>query len=286
MTRGAIACVVGALGAVVGSNLAAQPEQAQTTTTTVPAAPGDAATTVIALATPTSTTVAVPRPENEAADPIRTLVPIVAVVPAVLTGNADREAAIGAVLANGATTVAVLTEPGTLCAVVPLQVPVMAEFRWERNGEPIGTGAEQRRDPPGFGECITRPNGEAFDEGTYQYVAIGPTGATSAAASVVVGVEPVDTWFVNNGDEPVCLVLLSPTRADYYEGHDTDTPLLPGEAMSISAAAVEHDVRVFGCQPNESLRTFTMTPEPLTYVDLFDDDTSTSTTPSTTPSTA
>ena len=281
MTRGAIACVVGALGALAMSDAAAQPDRAQTTPTTVPAVPIDTATTTIAAAVPSTTAVTLPRPESEAADPIRNLVPSIAVVPAVLTDEADRRTAIDAAMATGGTTVAVEAEPGTLCAVVAVLEPVMAEGRWEHNGEPIGSSTEERRDPPGFGECITNENGEGFREGVYQFVAVGPTGATSAAASVVVGVEAIDVWFVNNGEEPVCLVLMSPTRADYYESHDTDSPLQPGEAISISAAAVEHDVRVFGCPPDDSLRSFQFMPEPQTYADLFadDDDSSVTTAP-------
>ncbi len=221
-----------------------------------------------------ATTVTLAEPESDAADPVRTLVPNVFVATEVLLEEADRQPLIDAALAEGDNTVAVEAEPGTLCAIVPVPAPLMAEGRWERNGEPIGSSVEQRRDSPGFSECITNDDGEAFREGVYQFVAVGPTGATSAAASVVVGVEAVDVWLVNNGDEPVCLVLMSPSRADYYESHDTESPLLPGEAISISAAAVEHDVRVFACPPDEAIRTFRLTPEPRSYVDMFvvDDD--------------
>lgn len=268
---------------VLGTNQSGAPDVVPTTP---PPAPVDPATTTVVPLAPeptaaATTTVTLPPPESEAADPIRNLVPSIAAVPAVLTDEADRHTAISAALATGGTTVAVEAEPGTLCAVVAVLVPVMAEGRWERNGEPIGSSTEQRRDPPGFGECITNENGEGFREGVYQFVAVGPTGATSAAASVVVGAEAVDVWLVNNGEEPVCLVLMSPTRADFYVSHDTDSALQPGEAISISAAAVEHDIRVFGCPPDNSLRTFQFTPTPQTYTDMFaaDGDASTTTAP-------
>lgn len=270
-----LATTVAASTSVLGAD---HPRATGVAPTTPPPVDPGATTTVVAIAPESTVTATIaatlPPPENEAADPIRTLVPGIAVVPAVLTDEAARQAAIGAALAAGGTTVAIEAEPGTLCAVVPTLAPVMARGRWERNGEPIAPSIEQRHDPPGFGECITNDDGEAFREGVYQFVAVGPTGATSAAASVVVGVEAVDVWLVNNGDEPVCLVLISPSRADYYESHDTESPLLPGEAIAISAAAVEHDVRVFGCPPDDSVRTFRFTPEPQSYVDMFvvDDD--------------
>ncbi|MDQ3542277.1 MAG: hypothetical protein M3431_00200, partial [Actinomycetota bacterium] len=98
-------------------------------TTPPPVDPG-ATTTVVAIAPESTVTATIaatlPPPENEAADPIRTLVPGIAVVPAVLTDEAALQAAIGAALAAGGTTVAVEAEPGTLCAVVPTLAPVMA----------------------------------------------------------------------------------------------------------------------------------------------------------------
>jgi hypothetical protein len=148
----------------------------------------------------------------------------------------------------------------------------MAEGRWERNGEPIASIGGQRRDPPGYGDCLPNEDGEPFRDGVYQYVAIGATGATSAAATVVVGSETVNVWLVNNGDEPVCLVQMSPESADFYEAHATDGPLERGEAMRITVADLDQDVRVFGCPPDEVLRTLRISPEPQTYTDMFDAD--------------
>ncbi len=225
-----------------------------------------------------------PVPENASVDPVRVLVPSITVVTEALTDEADRQAAIGTALATPSHTVAVEAAPGTLCALVPVAAAVMAEGRWERNGEPVRTTAEQRRDPPGYDDCFTNDNGEAFRDGVYQFVAIGPTGATSAAATVVVGSEPLDAWFVNNGEEPVCLVLVSPEPADFYEARDTDSPLLPGEAIAITLADVDHDVRVFGCPPDEAIASFRITPEPQTYVEMFEADEVSSSTSSVTPS--
>ncbi len=271
---------MGAVSAAAAGSEPARRDASPSTVATTATPTTDAPTTSVAPTAVTAsslqptTTVTLPEPESDAADPVRTLVPNVVVATEVLLEDADRQPLIDAALAEGDNTVAVEAEPGTLCAIVPIAVPVMAGGRWERNGEPIAPSIEQRRDPPGFGDCITNDNAEAFREGVYQFVAVGPTGATSAAASVVVGVEAVDVWLVNNGDEPVCLVLISPSRADYYESHDTESPLLPGEAIAISAAAVEHDVRVFACPPDDSVRTFRFTPEPQSYVDMFvvDDD--------------
>jgi len=252
------------------------PNAAPTTTlvpTTIPPPTSTAPSTVAAVPTgPTTTVAPLPAPENESVDPVRLLVPSITVVAEALTDEADRQTAIVTALAAPSHTVAVEAAPGTLCALVPVAAPLMAEGRWERNGQPVRTTPEQRRDPPGYGDCFTNDNGEAFSDGVYQYVAIGPTGATSGAATVVVGSEPLVAWFVNNGDEPVCLVLVSPEPADFYEANDTDSPLLPGEAIAITLADVDHDVRVFGCPPDEAVASFQIAPEPQIYVEMFDAD--------------
>ena len=96
-----------------------------------------------------------------------------------------------------------------------------------------------RRDPPGYGDCISTDETGGFDEAVYQYVAVGETGALSAAATVVIGVPSVAVWLLNNGDSAVCLVQASPPEADFYEAFQADSELLPGEALAIRVAAVE-----------------------------------------------
>ena len=64
-------------------------------------------------------------------------------------------------------------------------------------------------------------------------------------ATLVVGVPSVAVWLLNDGEQPVCLVQASPLDADFYEAYQADSELLPGEALAIRLAAVEHDVRVY-----------------------------------------
>ena len=66
------------------------------------------------------------------------------------------------------------------------------------------------------------------------------------------------------------MVHVSPTQADFYEAFSPGPPLQPGEAIVITVADVDQDVRLFGCPPDEVLRTIRFSPEPQTYVDLFD----------------
>lgn len=254
---------IASAGAAVGDPAAAP---TSTAPTTVAAAPTSAAPTSVAP------TVPLPEPNSAAADPVRNLVPAIVATPEILIERQARQETIATALTEGSTTVAVPTRPGTMCAVVPVTAPLMTEGRWERNGEPFATGELQRRDPPGYGDCISNDNGEELDDGVYQYVAEGPTGATSSAATLVVGVDAVDAWFRNNGTDPVCLVLLSPEPADFYAAYDATEPLAPGEAMRVELAAVRHDVRVFGCPPDEPRRTFRATPAPGTYTELFEVD--------------
>jgi hypothetical protein len=273
-----IALVTGTLG-VAGAAIAwSWPETAGLPGGATTAAPSTSArpTTTVAAAGATTTAAGptdagtLPEPAGEAVDPVRTLVPRIASIPEVLTEPGDRRAAIDQALNDPSTAVAVEDGPGTLCAVVPVAAPLMADGRWERNGEPIASTGTVRRDPPGFGDCLPNDDGEPFRDGVYQYIAVGPTGARSAAATVVIGVGTVDVWLLNNGEEPVCMVHASPTQADFYEAFGISSPLQPGEAMMIRVADVDQDVRVFGCPPDDVLRTIRVSPEPQTYVDLFE----------------
>ncbi len=187
---------------------------------------------------------------------------------------------MAAALTEGRTAVAVEATPGTLCAVVPVAAPVMAAGRWELDGEEVASAELTRRDPPGFGDCITADDVGDFDDGVYQYVAIGESGATSAVATLVVGVPSIAVWLLNNGDEPVCLVQASPLDADFYEAYQPDSELLPGEAVAIRVAAVDQDVRVYGCPADDVVRSFDLVPQAGVYVELFESDEPGESTPS------
>ena len=186
---------------------------------------------------------------------MRNVVPRITAIAEVLNTDEDRREADRVGPRRHQHPIAVEDGPGTICAVVPVAAPLMAEGRWERNGEPIASSGEQRRDPPGYGDCIPNDDGEPFRDGVYQYVAVGPTGATSAAATVVVGSSSVVVWFLNSGDEPICLVHVSPEAADFYEALATDGPIQPGEAIAVEVADIDQDVRLFGCPPDSVLRT-------------------------------
>jgi hypothetical protein len=148
-------------------------------------------------------------------------------------------------------------------------MPLMAAGRWERDGETLATADLIRRDPPGYGDCVSTDETGGFEDGVYQYVALGETGASSAVATVVLGVPSVAVWLLNNGAEPVCLVQTSPHDADFYESHQADSELLPGEALAVRVADVTHDIRVFGCPPNDVERSFDLDPQAGVYVELF-----------------
>ena len=251
-----------------------------TSVASTPGAIGAGATTTVAPTTtrPTATTVApttttppsLPPPADEASDPVRTLLPSIVAVDEVLTSAAERQPVVAAALSERTNSVAVGQAPGTLCAVVPVAAPVMAAGRWELDGEPVASAELTRRDPPGYGDCITADDVGDFDDGAYQYIAIGQSGATSAVATLVVGVPSVAVWLLNDGDEPVCLVQASPSAADFYEAYQADSELLPGEAVAIRLAAVEQDVRVHGCPPDDVVRSFDLVPQAGVYVELFE----------------
>jgi hypothetical protein len=259
---GAAGVVTLAVGVVAASNPVAV-GAGVTTTTARPAA------TTVAPTTTTTTLPPLPPPADEASDPVRTLLPRIVAVAEVLQTPTERQPVVATTLTEGGNTVAIRATPGTLCAVVAVSAPVMAAGRWERDGEPVASAPSARRDPPGYGDCITAEDVGELEEGAYQYLAIGPTGATSAVATVVVGVPLVAVWLLNDGDRPVCLVQASPQESDFYEAYRADSELLPGEALAIRMAAVEQDVRVFGCPPDDVERGFELTPQAGVYVELF-----------------
>jgi hypothetical protein len=223
-------------------------------------------TTVAATTTPPPS---LPPPADEASDPVRALVPSIVAVEDELATVEERQPVVAAALTEASNAIAVEAPTRTLCAVVPVAAPLMAAGRWERGGETLATADLTRRDPPGYGDCVSTDESGGFEDGVYQYVAIGETGANSAVATVVLGVPAVAVWLLNNGDEPVCLVQTSPYDADFYESHQADSELLAGEAVALRLADVAHDVRVFGCPPDDVERSFDLEPQAGVYVDLF-----------------
>jgi len=232
------------------------------TTTRPPATTPTTATTTAVVPT-------LPEPEDAESDPARTLVPRIVAYADPLESESERQAAVGSALSEGSNSVAVEAAPAMLCSIVPVTTPLMASGRWERNGDEFATDELTRRDPPGYGDCVAAGDDERFDDGVYQYLAVGPTGATSAAATVVVGVPSVAVWLLNNGDEPVCLVQASPHAADFYESFQPDSELSPGQALAIRIADIDNDVRVYGCPPDDVLRSFDLSPQFGVYVDLL-----------------
>jgi hypothetical protein len=217
----------------------------------------------------TTTPPSLPPPADEASDPVRALVPSIVAIEDELATVAERQPVVAAALTEASNAIAVETPTRTLCAVVPVGAPLMAAGRWERDGETLATADLTRRDPPGYGDCVSTDESGGFEDGVYQYLAIGETGASSAVATVVLGVPTVAVWLLNNSDQPVCLVQTSPHDADFYESHQSDSELLVGEALGVRLADVAHDVRVFGCPPDDVERSFDLAPRGGVYVDLF-----------------
>ena len=255
LAAAAVVLVVAAVGPSAPAGVNAGAPTATATTSTTPAT--------------ATTTPPLPPPEDQAADPVRTLVPSIVAVDEVLTSPSDRQSIVATALTEGNNDIAVEATPGTVCAVVPVAAPVMAAGRWERDGEAVATAELSRRDPPGYGDCITADDVDGFDEDVYQYLVVGQSGAMSGPATLVIGAPSVSVWLLNDGDEPVCAVQASPHAADFYETYQADSELLPGEALAIRVAAVDQDVRVFDCPPDEVVRSLDFEPEAGVYVELF-----------------
>jgi hypothetical protein len=263
----AVAIAVAIVAALAASAAVSDPAAVGAGPTTTAAPTTTRPGTTVAATTISPPTL--PPPPDEASDPVRTLLPGVVAIAEQLVTDADRQPVVASALTERRNTVAIEAAPGTVCAVVPVAAPVMAAGRWEHDGEELASAELIRRDPPGYGDCITTDDVGDFDPGVYQYVAVGPTGATSAVATLVVGVPAVVVWLLNNGDEPVCLVQTSPSEADFYDAYQANSDLLPGEALAVRLAAVEHDVRVYGCPPDDVVRSLDVVPQVGVYVELF-----------------
>jgi hypothetical protein len=275
LSSAAVALAVGSLGAAAAATTTGAP------TTTVAGTTTAAATTVAPTTVPLPS---LPPPADEASDPVATLVPGIIALDAATNGD-GRQTAIATALAEQRNAIGIEQAPAAMCAVVTVAAPLTAGGRWELDGEPLESTAAVRRDPPGYGDCLDAEDVGGFDDGAYQYVAVGPTGATSAVATLVVGAPSVVVWLLNDGDQPVCLVQASPEAADLYESFASDSPILPGEALAIRVADVVQDVRVFGCPPDDVLRSFDLDPQFGVYVALVGDEpgsTAAGTAPSTT----
>ena len=151
-----VAPVVAAASLVlVGSTLAASSSGLVGAGATTTAAATTTASPTTTVAAATTTPPSLPPPADEASDPVRALVPSIVAVDDELTTAAERQPVVVAALTEATNAVAVPTTPGTLCAVVPVSAPLMAAGRWERNGDTVAESALTRRDPPGYGDCIT-----------------------------------------------------------------------------------------------------------------------------------
>jgi hypothetical protein len=142
--------------------------------------------------------------------------------------------------------VALSGDVSTLCATVTLKGPIDLSGRWERDGEKIDETGLVLRTAPGFGDCIDN-DGSPLEPGSYQYIATDDEGTDSSVANFVVGAERIDQQFVNNGEEPVCAILVAPTTSDYFEDYVFSTPMAPKASVMIPIAEVSQDVEVWGC---------------------------------------
>jgi hypothetical protein len=172
----------------------------------------------------------------------------------------QRQTLIDGLLASPRHDVASRQPIATLCAVVALDGPIRLGGRWEVDGRPLASSDPIDVGPPGFGECVDA-DGDALADGAYQFVAVDPSGASSAAGTFVVGADPIGQAFRNNGDEDVCAVLVGPASASFYEAFRLGAaPIEPGAMVTIVLGSVRQDVRTIGCDGEEVLAEFSFDP--------------------------
>jgi hypothetical protein len=225
-----------------------------TTTATGVTAAGVPATTPVTATTLVTTT-------TTPAAAIGELVPNVAAFEQLPPTPADAQVQIDQLLAGGRHDVAAPGPVLALCASVPLDAPVQAGARWERDGEEIASSAALGRVPPGFGECFS-DGGEPLPDGSYQFVAVDTDGNESAAGGIVVGARRVEQNFTNNGEEPLCALRIAPESSRYFEVYLYDAnPIAPGASVALPVADVDQDVEAVACGSGEVVAAFDFAPQ-------------------------
>lgn len=215
--------------------------------------------------TPGSTPGSAPavQPEDPAApeDPayIAQVVPNLAAFAEPLSTPELAKARIDELLTSGRHDVAALSPVASICAAVRMDRPLAARGRWERDGRRIASTNIERRDAPGFGECLA-DDGEQLDDGSYQYVATDSNGNESAAGGIVIGAARLDQRFRNDGADAVCTVRIAPSVSRYFEVYVfTAQPVQPGAGITLPVADVDQDVEAVGCDGDE-LASFSFEP--------------------------
>ncbi|MGI9051230.1 MAG: hypothetical protein ACR2HQ_01035 [Ilumatobacteraceae bacterium] len=184
-------------------------------------------------------------PQDDSA--VRDLVPNVAAEPEYISAPDARRALVDELLAARRHDVASSTLVSTLCATVAVTERTGLGGRWELDGRPLSSTDPVDVRPPGYGECV-ETNGDPLSDGAYQFVAVDSSGQTSAAGTFVAGAARRDQRFRNNGRVDVCVVLIGPATANYYESFDLrDTPIEPGATVVIPVADVRQDLRPLDC---------------------------------------
>ena len=163
-------------------------------------------------------------------------------------------------LAGARHDIAVPGPVATICAAIPMDRPLAVRGRWEHDGRRVASSDLERRDAPGFGECLTN-DGDPLEDGSYQYIGADSNGNESAAGGIVVGAVRVEQEFRNDGDVDICAVRIAPSSSRYFEVYVfTAAPIDPDAAITLPVADVEQDVETVGCDDVE-LASFSFQPE-------------------------
>lgn len=232
-------------------------------TTTVPVAVPGSTVQGEALGT-TTATIAMP-PDDP--DQIATLVPNLAAFAEFLSTPELAKAEVDQMLSTGRHDIAVAGPVASICAAIPMDRPLAARGRWERDGRRIASTDLDRRDAPGFGECLT-DDGDALDDGSYQYIAADSNGNESAAGGIVVGSARIDQRLRNDGVGDICSVRIAPSVSRYFEVYVyAARPITPGTEITLAVAELEQDVETVGCD-DELLASFSFQPAAATVQSL------------------
>ena len=192
---------------------------------------------------------------------IAELVPSVAAIATALTTPDAVRLQIEQLLVNPRHDVAGPGDVAALCAVVPLDGPIVVAGRWERDGQRVSSTDPVGRTAPGFGECVGN-DGDVLETGSYQFIATDTDGDESAAGGFVVGAERIDQRFSNNGSDPICGLHIAPSTSRYFEAYVFDVePVPPGAVFTLPVAVVEQDVETMSCRKGEVLSTFDFLPD-------------------------
>ena len=204
--------------------------------------------------------IAAASPRTKTSDPVRSLVPSIVAVDDVLDRRRATSSGRRCGTHRGSNTVAVEEPPGTLCAVVRVAAPLMAAGRWERDGEPVGVGSARAPRPAGIRRLH---HGRRRRRLRRRRLPVrrgrrhrGDLGGSDARHRRSVG----RRLAAQRRRRSRCASSRRHRMSRLLRGVPARLRAVARRGAGLQVAAVDQDVRVYGCPPDDVVRSFDLVP--------------------------